>query len=152
MPIVGKICRKLRYACCKKIFKFCGKNANIERKAFFGNGLNICIGENSSLGVNSHVPDNIQIGDNVMMAENCYILSRNHKFDRTDIPMIFQGATEKMLTIIEGDVWIGRNVLFTPGRMVRKGSIVAAGCVLSKNFPEYSIIAGNPCRLIKSRR
>ena len=39
----------------------------------------------------------------------------------------------------------------TPGRRVRKGSIIAAGSVLTKDFPEYSIVGGNPARLIKSR-
>jgi maltose O-acetyltransferase len=54
-------------------------------------------------------------------------------------------------TVIEDDVWIGQNVIFTPDRYVKKGSIIAAGCVLSKDFPEYSIIGGNPPRLIGAR-
>ncbi len=58
---------------------------------------------------------------------------------------------EKKQTIIEDDVWIGRNVIFTPGRTVRKGSIIGAGCVLTKDFDEYTIIGGNPSRVIRSR-
>lgn len=86
-----------------------------------------------------------------MMGPNCYIFSTNHAFDRRDISMIQQGHTIRKQTIIEDDVWIGRNVIFTPGRIVKKGSIIAAGCVLSKDFPEYSIIGGNPSRLIRNR-
>ena len=55
------------------------------------------------------------------------------------------------LITIEDDVWIGRNVLMTPGRHIAKGSIIAAGCVLTKDFPEYSIIGGNPGKFIRSR-
>ena len=69
---------------------------------------------------------------------------------QTDIPMISQGYSEPKQTIIEDDVWIGRNVTFTPGRHVAKGSIVAACTVLCKDFPAYSIIGGNPCLLYTS--
>ena len=87
-----------------------------------------------------------------MMGPNCYILSGNHSFARTDISMIMQqDVVTAKKTLIEDDVWIGRQVIFTPGRTVKKGSIIAAGCVLFKDFDEYSIIGGNPARLIKSR-
>ena len=150
-PIIGKICRKLRYSCCRHIFLYCGKNVNIERGANFGSGFRLRIGDNSGIGVNCTVPGNIVIGKNVMMGPECYILSTNHSFDRIDVPMIEQGNTFQLDTIIEDDVWIGRQVIFTPGRIVKKGSIIAAGCVLSKNFSEYSIIGGNPSRIIKTR-
>ncbi|MEO6851923.1 MAG: acyltransferase, partial [Mucilaginibacter sp.] len=143
--------RKLRYHCCRNIFKFCGRNVNIERRAVFGSGLDIIIDDNSGLGIHCVVPGDLIIGKNVMMGPYCYILGANHAFDRIDIPIIQQGEVEKKTTIIEDDVWIGRQVIFTPGHTVKKGSIVAMGCVLTKNFPEYSIIGGNPSKLIRSR-
>lgn len=150
-PLIGKLSKKLRYCCCKHIFKFCGKNVNVERRAVFGIGIDICIGDNSGIGKKSFVPSDIIIGKDVMMGPNCYILSINHTFERFDIPMIKQGNTAKKKTVIEDDVWIGRQVIFTPGRTVKKGSIIGAGCVLSKDFPEYSVIGGNPSRLLKKR-
>lgn len=150
-PIIGKICRRLRYSCCRHIFLYCGKNVNIERGANFGSGFRLRIGDNSGIGVNCTVPGNIVIGKNVMMGPDCYVLSTNHSFDRTDLPMIQQGSTVQLDTVIEDDVWIGRQVIFTPGRTVKKGSIIAAGCVLSKDFDEYSIVGGNPSRFLKSR-
>ena len=146
---VGK---HLRYFACKRIFKKCGKNVNIERMANFGSGLDIEIGDNSGLGINCHVPCNTIIGEYVMMGPNCYILARNHKFDRTDIPMGLQGSTDIKQTVIGNDVWIGRDVLIMPGRIIADGSIIAGGCVLTKDFPEYSIVGGNPSRLIKNRK
>lgn len=85
------------------------------------------------------------------MGPNCVILPHNHNFNRTDIPMCHQGLAPKLQTRIEDDVWIGRDVLMTPGRVIKKGSIIAGGCVLCKNFPEYSVVGGNPSKLIKSR-
>lgn len=151
-PIIGKTFRFLRYQCCRHIFLYCGKNANVERMAFFASGLNIELGENSSIGINSLVPGDIKIGKNVMMGPNCYVLNNGHGFDRVDIPMIEQGFTERKQTIIEDDVWIGRQVIFTPGRTVKTGSIIAAGTVLCKDFDDYSIIGGNPSRLIRKRK
>jgi maltose O-acetyltransferase len=149
---LGPISKRLRYLCCKQIFKFCGVNVNIERNASFGKGFDLEIGDNSGIGIKCTVPSDIKIGKHVMMAPNCYILSTNHDVSRTDIPMWIQGTLERKLTIINDDVWIGRQVLFTPGRIVQEGTIVAAGSVLTKDFPAFSIVGGNPAKLIKMRK
>lgn len=151
-PFGGNVFKHWRYLCCRNIFAYCGKNVNIEKGAYFDSGFQLRIGDNSGLGVDCVVPNNIIIGENVMMGPKCFFLYQNHKFERIDIPMCSQGFSEKKQTIIEDDVWIGREVLFTPGRIVRKGSIIAARTCLCKDFPSYSIIGGNPSRLIRSRK
>lgn len=151
-PIFGRVSKKIRYTLCKQIFKECGRNVNIERMAMFGSGAEIKIGDNSGIGINCTVPSDIIIGKNVMMGPNCYILSFNHRFDRFDIPMCEQGFSSRKITIIEDDVWIGREVLMTPGRHIQTGTIIAARTVLCKDFQEYSIIGGNPSKLIKLRK
>lgn len=148
----GRFGKLVRYHICKRIFKKCGKNVNVERLATFGNGFNVMIGDNSGIGINSCIPNDTIIGNDVMMGPNTYILVHNHAFDRTDITMREQGIYERKQTIIEDDVWIGRDVLMTPGRTIKKGSIIGAGCVLTKDFPEYSIVGGNPSKLIRNRK
>lgn len=150
-PIIGQFCKKLRYWCVKYIFFECGKNVNVERRVNFGSGRNVIIGNNSGLGSHCVCPSNIQIGENVMMGPFVYIFLRNHKYDRLDIPMCQQGENIQKPVTIGNDCWIGAFVKILPGRIVSNGSIIAAGCVLTKDFPEYSIIGGNPSRLIKSR-
>jgi maltose O-acetyltransferase len=147
----GKFFRFLRYQCCRHIFLECGSNVNVERGAYFASGSRLKIGDNSGLGIDCHVPGDIVIGRNVMMGPNCHIFGANHAFDRVDVPIIEQGFEAPKKTTIEDDVWIGRNVCFTPGRYVKRGSVIGAGCLLSKDYPEYSIIGGNPSRLIRSR-
>lgn len=147
----GKISCRIRYYICKHIFEYCGKDVNIEHGAKFGAGTKIRIANNSGLGVNCTIPNGSIIGNNVMMGPNCYIHERNHAFDRTDIPMREQGYLSGKPVVIDDDVWIGRDVTIMVGRHIAKGSIVAANCVLTKDFPEYSIIGGNPSRLIRSR-
>ena len=152
-PFLGKICKFTRYILCKKIFRFCGKNVNIEHGANFGWGINVEIGNNSGIGVNACVPYTIKIGDNVMMGPECYILAQNHDFVRTDIPMNQQGykSGNGKRTIIGNDVWIGRQVTMTPNRIIQDGTIIGACCLLCKDFPAYSIVGGNPSKLIRSR-
>ena len=147
----GKIGGKCRYYICKRIFEYTGKNVNIERGARFGAGTKIRIVDNSGLGINCLIHNGSIIGKDVMMGPNCYIHERNHSFKRTDIPMRKQGYNESQPVVIEDDVWIGRDVTIMVGRHISKGSIIAANCVLTKDFPSYSIIGGNPSRLIKSR-
>lgn len=144
--------RHIRYVLCKQIFEYCGKNVNIEKGASFGRGYKLRIGDNSGLGINCVIPEGTTIGKNVMMGPNCFVHHRNHRFDRLDIPMCKQGYTDGKPLIIEDDVWIGKDVTIMVARHIYKGSIIAANCVLIKDFPEYSIVGGNPSKLIKSRK
>lgn len=142
----------IRFFLCKHIFKKCGKHVNIERKAFFASGIDIEIGDYSGIGINAHIPNGTIIGDYVMMGPNCFILDVNHKVSDVDTPMCFQGHVPKKITRIGNDVWIGRDVHMTPGRTIADGSIIAMGAVLTKDFPPYSIVGGNPAKLIKYRK
>jgi maltose O-acetyltransferase len=147
----GKISNYIRVFLCKRIFKKCGKIRTINRKVVFGSGRNIEMGDNSGIGANTEIPSDTIIGKNVMLSRRCFVLHRNHEFSRIDIPIIKQGFKETKKLIIEDDCWIGLNSILTPGRHVSKGSIVGMGSVLTKDFPEYSIVGGNPAKLIKSR-
>lgn len=151
VPLIGLPCERFKEFFIKRIFKKCGTNVNVSKNARFGNGKYIQIGNNSSIGLNCKVPNNIIIGDDVMMGPNVTINGANHNFDRTDIPMIKQGVKKYPPVVIEDDVWIGSHVIIMPGLTIKKGTIIGAGAIVTKNFPAYSIIGGNPARLIKSR-
>ena len=151
-PFFGLISKKIRYLICRNIFEYCGSNVNIERLAWFGTGRYLRIGDNSGIGINAHILNNTIIGNNVMMGPNCYMLESSHLFDRTDITMIEQGVKkERDKVIIGNDVWIGRDVMIIGSKEIKTGSIIGARCVLTKSFPEYSVIGGNPSILIRSR-
>lgn len=125
---------------------------NIERGASFGLGDKVRLGDNSGIGVNARIKRNTIIGNYVMMGPNFVVQESRHSFDRTDIPMGIQPALPHQQVIIEDDVWIGADVMVVGNRTVSTGSILAARTVLVKNFPPYSIIGGNPSRLIRSRK
>lgn len=150
-PVVGGIFNRLRVFCVKRIIKCCGAITTINRHAYFGTGRDMVMGDFSGLGADCMVPNNIVIGKYVMMAPRCFIADNNHKSDRIDIPMCFQGKTENRVTIIEDDVWIGTGAILTPGHRIGKGAIIAAGAVVTKDVAEYSIVGGNPARIIRMR-
>lgn len=150
----GKVSNSFRRTCVKHIFKNVGKNINIGRKAYFGKGFNIEIGDNSNIGNYCHVPSNIKIGKNVMMGPNNYFFeSVTHKFDRTDIPMILQGVHPVEGRIeIGNDVWIGRNCHILPCKKIGSHTILGACSVVTKDIEDWTIVAGNPAKLIRKRK
>jgi len=145
----GKIVKQLRYLCCKKLFGSCGRNVTIESKAVIS-FHKVDIGNNSGIGLNARI-GSVKIGDNVMMGPDVIILSLNHKYDRVDIPMRFQGKAEEKPVVIENDVWIGARVIILPGAHIGTGSIIGAGAVVTRDVPSYSVVAGNPAQVVRTR-
>lgn len=143
--------RQIRYFVCKHIFLKCGKNVNIERGANFGSGFEIEIGDNSGIGISCTCASNLKIGSNVLMGPKCFFLAFNHAYKDKLRTIKEQGYSEKLVTLIGDDVWIGREALFTPGRTVSDGTVIAARTCVCKDFPAYSVIGGNPARLITTR-
>jgi maltose O-acetyltransferase len=148
----GRWARPLRRCVTKVLFKHAGRNINIEKGAYFGDGSQIEIGDNSGIGINCRVCGPVKIGNNVMMGPEVIVLTVSHKSDRTDIPMREQGHIEPEPVTIGDDVWIGTRVIIMPGITVGKGAIIGAASVVTKDVPEYSIVCGNPARVIKSRK
>ncbi len=148
----GRMWKAIRYAVCRPLFKACGKNVNIESRAFFYSGQNISIGDNSGIGVNAFLAGKIEIGKNVMMGPDVIVLTQNHKFDRLDIPMSQQGFKADQPVKICDDVWIGVRAIILPGVTVGRGAIIGAGAVVTKDVSEYAIVGGNPAKVIRMRK
>lgn len=146
-----KIIRSIRSRTASFLFEKCGKNINIEKKAKFGIGKNISIGDNSGIGMNCVIKGPVKIGNNVMMGPDCLILTSYHNFDRTDIPMNQQGGGLKPV-VIGDDIWIGTRVTILPGVKIGNGVIIGAGAVVTKDIPDYAIVGGVPAKIIKYRK
>ena len=153
VPIIGKFSKKMREVCCHKIFRSAGKNLDIGRNVYFGNGRNFSIGNNSGLGENFKAQStNLYIGSYVMMGPDILIVGGGHKNERVDIPMGQQGIMPRSELIIGNDVWIGARVIITGKvRKIGNGVIIGAGSVVTKDVPDYAVVAGNPARIIRMR-
>lgn len=143
----AKWCRRFW---AKRVLKKCGKKVNIERGAVFGPGVEL--GDYSGIGINCELYGPISIGKNVMMGPEVIIYTSGHRFDRTDVPMMEQGSTEPCAVSIGDDVWIGRRAMIMPGVTIGEGCVIGAGAVVTKDIPPFSVAAGVPARVVKSRK
>jgi len=76
--------------------------------------------------------------------------SRSHHFAEEDDPEVFAWRRAHKV-VIGPDVWIGHNAIVLPGRSVGTGAAIGAGAVVTKDVPDYTIVAGNPARPIRRR-
>lgn len=141
--------KKLRGFCGKLILENCGENVNIEKGAMFS--TEVSLGDYSGIGINAQINGKCTIGKYVMMGPNCTVHTRNHAFSDTTKPMMEQGFSEEKEVIIGDDVWIGSDVTILPGVKVGSHSIIGACSVVTKDVPEYAIVAGNPAKVKKYR-
>ncbi len=146
----GKLYNWLRVRSLKCIIQI-GDNCRIMRNIYVGNGNNISIGSYSRINENVRL-DNVKIGEHVMIARDAIVLGKMHGFEDIEIPMNLQNKVVVCPTIIEDDVWIGTRVIIMPGKKIKKGCIIGAGAVLTKDTDENGVYAGVPAKLIKYRK
>jgi len=126
-----------------------GANSTIEDFCTVNNGMGLInIGCNTRIGIGSVLIGPINIGNNVRLAQNVVITALNHNYTDITKPISEQGVRTKEV-FIGNETWIGANSVVLPGVTVGKHSVVAAGSIVTKDVPSYSVVAGNPARVIK---
>lgn len=115
-------------------------------------GEYIVIGNNVGIGAYSNIGGSggVSIGNNTIIGPYFSAHPENHNFELIDTPIRLQGTTRKPIKIGE-DCWLGAKVTVLAGVTIGKGSIVAAGAVVTKDIPEYSIAVGSPAKVIRKR-
>lgn len=118
---------------------------------------NIYVGDNVSLGIGPTILaalSRIEIGNNVMFGPYVTIVGGGHNMKQVGQFMknvTIKSGDEDLGVVIEDDVWIGARATILRGVHVRRGAVVAAGAVVTKSVPPYSIVGGNPARVIRFR-
>jgi maltose O-acetyltransferase len=147
----GRVSTRLRVALVRQLVDELGANIDISRAVYIGLGRGISIGSESGIGVGCELHGPLTIGDHVMVSPHVMIHTRNHRFSDTQIPISKQGYSDPRRVVIEDDVWIGARSIILPGVTISHGSVIGAGTVVAKSVPPYSVVAGNPGRVIRSR-
>jgi acetyltransferase-like isoleucine patch superfamily enzyme len=131
-----------------------GKYAIIRPGNLYGGepGEGLMVGDHSNIGPYCYIgcSGHISIGNNVMISPRVSIYAENHVFEDAHNTIKSQGV-QRQSVVIEDDCWIASNSVILAGVTIGKGSVVAAGSVVTHDVPPYSIVAGVPARLIKNR-
>lgn len=132
----------------QKSIQKCGQRVRVKYNADISLGIEV--GDDSELGQNCLIHSNVRLGSKVIMGPDVKIYSRNHVHSRVDVPIADQGKIQSE-TVVGDDVWIGANVIILPGVTIGDHSVVAAGSVVTKNVEAYTVVGGNPAKLLKKR-
>lgn len=111
-------------------------------------GFNIEVGKNFYANYNCTILDvaRVRIGDNCMLAPNVAIYTAGHPLH----PDARNSGYEYGVEVTVGDnCWIGGNSVICPGVHIGSNVVIGAGSVVTKDIPDWSVAAGNPCRVIR---
>ena len=139
---------------------FLGKNVSIGRNTYLGPVTSyagvaynpkIIIGEKTWIGKNCSIAalDKVEIGKNVLFAGHVHITDHSHGYEDVTMPMQCQPLISKGPVVIEDDCWLGFSCEILSNVHIGKHSVVAARAVVTKDVPAYSVVAGNPARVVK---
>lgn len=118
----------------------------------FAQHMDVVIGNNVQFGNGCNVASNVHFGNNVLMAGNVQFVGRHdHSFSTPGVTIWDGERGENGTTLVEDDVWLGASVIVISGVTIGRGSIVAAGSVVTGDIPPCEIWAGVPAKKVKDR-
>lgn len=126
-----------------------GDYSVVESFACINNAVgDVWIGDHTRIGLHNTIIGPVSIGDHVNLAQGITVTALNHNFQKRDQLISQQGISTKKVTI-ENDVWIGANAVILPGVTIGTHSVVAAGAIVTKDVPPYSLVGGVPAKILK---
>ncbi len=143
----------------KKVMAECGRNVTIKPRTSIFKGLeNFHFADDVNIGKYAIIfstEAQLFIGRKVVTAPRLKIITGNHRIDCIG-HFMFDADYEKRPeddqdVVIEGDNWIGIDVTILSGVTIGRGCVVAAGAVVTKSMPPYTIVGGCPARVLKNR-
>lgn len=145
----------------KKDFLVYGRDLHVGKGTRLWAPKQLKIGGSVYIGKQVHIEANCEIGDYCLLANRVAIIGRHdHDFSAIGYPVRYapwvgskclpsRFADEK--AVLESDVWLGYGAIVLTGVTIGQGSIVAAGSVVTRDIPPYSIAAGVPAKVLGRR-
>src|SRR5665648_3914 len=145
----SRICRRTRMDVMPFNNFVLGNNSTIEDFCTVNNGVgDVLIGDRTRIGMSNVLIGPVTIGNDVMLAQNIVLSGLNHGYEAVSITPHKQPVMKAKITI-EDEAWIGANVVVVAGVTIGKHAVIAAGSIVTRNIPPYSVAVGNPARIIK---
>lgn len=131
-----------------------GKNAQIRSGVHIYPLDLVEIGQGTDIGERNRIVGNVILGSNVLLGPSNHVGSETHNYENIDVPIILQGAhnVEKQghKELIIGDgTWIGTHCAIIGCVHIGKNCVIGANSVVTKDVPDYSVVVGNPARIVK---
>ena len=147
--ILGKDCFISRKAKMLPLKFICGDRCMVAADALIR--ADVEMGSDCSVNPFAVLAGKIRMGDMVRIASHVSIFGFNHGHEDLEKPFCRQPCTSEGIAIGD-DVWIGANAVIVDGVTIGAHSLLAARAVVTKDIPPYSIVGGNPARIIRDRR
>lgn len=107
------------------------------------------VGKNVFIGLYSYINGDVRIGDNTLIGPHCSLTAGHHKFDPSTGWFSARTENDEDPTIIIGEgCWLATGVTVTAGVKLGKANLVCAGAVVTKDTPDYAIVAGIPAKVV----
>jgi acetyltransferase-like isoleucine patch superfamily enzyme len=142
----------LRYPVFTLLLKRLGQNCLLDYGIYIRYPWSFSIGKNSSInrkcsfyGSAFYTDCEIIIGDEVAIGPECVFFAAGHDYSKINLPDTASSI------IIKDHVWIGGRSIILSGVTIMEGAVIGAGSVVTKDVPAWTIVAGNPAKIIKQR-
>jgi putative colanic acid biosynthesis acetyltransferase WcaF len=108
---------------------------------------NLIMGDRSCLsnGVGCYNVAPIEIGEDVVISQDSYLCTATHDYSDRTFPLLIAPIA------IESHVWVAAGTFLSPGITLHRGAVVGARSVVTASVPAWSVVAGNPARIINTR-
>jgi acetyltransferase-like isoleucine patch superfamily enzyme len=108
----------------------------------------VILKDGASIGIGSIVMGPVLIGEGSACSQNCFISGQTHHYEDISKNFLRQGVETEQV-VIGKNVWIGANSVILPGVKIGDNSVIGAGSTIIEDIPAYSVVAGNPAKIIK---
>ncbi|SJN48295.1 Maltose O-acetyltransferase [Sphingobacterium faecium PCAi_F2.5] len=126
-----------------------GTRSVVESFSVLNNAVgDLHIGDHTRIGIGNTIIGPVTIGHQVNIGQHVLISGLNHNYEDVHSCIAEQGVSVAPVTIAD-DVWIGGNVVILAGVRIGQHAVIGAGSVVTKDVPAYSVVVGNPARIIK---
>ena len=88
----------------------------------------------------------ISIGEDVVISQDAYLCTATHDYNDRSFPLLVAPI------VIESHAWIAAGAFISPGITIHRGAVVGARTVVTNNAPAWSVLAGNPAKLVNTRK
>jgi maltose O-acetyltransferase len=146
----GELFTRLRAFLCSQFIASAGKDIHVRSGAFLADGRHLYMADRSSIGPGCRIYG-ARLGYGVVIGPHCVFFKENRGADDLSKPVGAHETTPINLPVVEDWAWVGERALVLQGRTIGRGAIVGAGAVVTRDVAPFTIVGGNPARVIGHR-